>query len=79
MKLYEVPRGSLIRLPGETEILKFHHIDGMYSYVTKHPHVNNGDVVHLGASTEVEVLRSGKEEVDPRFPAAHYGNDLFQK
>lgn len=57
MKLYEIPRNSKILLPigGENretkdEMCTFHHIDGMYSYIT----TENGGAVHLGATTEVE-------------------------
>jgi len=34
------------------EVVKFHHIDGMYSYC----HDKDGNVVHLPAWQEVEVL-----------------------
>ena len=66
MKLYEVPPGSTIRVlsnilvpPAAPEIkpqdgLKFHHIDGMYSYCTD----TNGKVVHLVAWAEVEIIDS---------------------
>ena len=65
MKLYDVPRNSKIivkdkiktppaSLPiEEGDILQFHHIDGMYSYCEN----ENGDVVHLLASAEVEVIK----------------------
>ena len=64
MKLYEILNGSVIRVldniytpPGSPEIkmhdiLYFDHTDGMYSYCLK-----NKDLVHLGASTEVEYYR----------------------
>tara|TARA_B100000497_G_C7370170_1_gene238578 strand:+ start:248 stop:448 length:201 start_codon:yes stop_codon:yes gene_type:complete len=63
MKLYSVPRNSRIKLVGDIktpaspmvegeEILNFSHVDGMYSYCTR----DNGEVVHLAASTEVEVI-----------------------
>lgn len=54
MKLYEVPRNSRIKFTHETQeyILDFHHLDGMYSYCTD----LDGNVVHLGASTEVEIV-----------------------
>lgn len=56
MKLYEIPKNSTILLPitdgttTETKACMFHHIDGMYSYIT----TPEGDVVHLSVSAEVE-------------------------
>ena len=64
MELYQVPRNSRIRVvikdkvpPGapvieEGEQLNFRSIDGMYSYCTR----DNGEVVHLAAWTEVDVV-----------------------
>jgi hypothetical protein len=65
MKLYNVPRNSLIRVIGKevitpptnkvtsgADVFRFSHIDGMYSYCVD----EHGDVVHLAAWTEVEVL-----------------------
>lgn len=59
MKLFEIPRNSKILLPikGEDretkyEMCEFHHIDGMYSYIT----TEDGVVVHLGASAEVKLV-----------------------
>ena len=69
MKLHEVPDGSLIRVISEAktppahrdfaneEVLRFRHIDGMYSLCTD----KNGDPVHLVAWAEVEVI---PEETD---------------
>ena len=64
MELYKVPRNSRIKVvrdikvppaspmvEGE-EILHFSHVDGMYSYCTR----DNGEVVHLAAWTEVEIV-----------------------
>ena len=64
-KLYDVPRNSWVRpvLDNPTappdarpvqlgEPVKFHNIDGMYSYC----HDEVGNVVHLPAWQEVEVL-----------------------
>ena len=48
MKLYEVPRNTLINLDGEK--ILFHHIDGMYSYITD----TDGNVYHFAAWTDVE-------------------------
>ena len=64
MELFNVPRNSRIKVivedkapPGapqieEGEELNFRSIDGMYSYCTR----DNGEVVHLAAWTEVEVI-----------------------
>ena len=64
MELYKVPRNKSIKVvrdikvppaspmvEGE-EILNFSHVDGMYSYCTR----DNGEVVHLAAWTEVEIV-----------------------
>ncbi len=57
MKLYEVPRGSKIRVIGDAAakeiILNFSHIDGMYSYCT----TKTGEVVHLAAWSEVIIVK----------------------
>lgn len=56
MKLYEVERGSNIKLDdgeGNVLILKFHHVDGMYGYCTD----QNGNVIHLAAWSDVEVQK----------------------
>ena len=72
MQLHKVRRGSRIRInadwaEGENshppahrefkpdEELEFYHIDGMYSYCKD----DDGNVVHLVAWAEVEVLRDG--------------------
>lgn len=57
MKLYDVPRNSRIKVIGapqitEGEELNFRSIDGMYSYCTR----DDGEVVHLAAWTEVEII-----------------------
>ena len=64
MKLYEVMRNSTIKVidpvsvPPDApdvkcgEVLKFHHIDGMYSYC----HNEKGEVVHIPAWAEVEYV-----------------------
>jgi hypothetical protein len=36
----------------KAEELNFSHVDGMYSYCTR----DNGEVVHLAAWTEVEII-----------------------
>jgi hypothetical protein len=62
MKLYNVPRGSYIRVVEEPtvppfgttakvgDMLLFKYIDGMYSYCIS----EDGYLIHLDASTEVE-------------------------
>lgn len=64
MKLCNVPNNSRIRVVGDIKVppvapdiypndeLNFGHIDGMYSYCT----TDDGEVVHLAAWAEVEVL-----------------------
>jgi hypothetical protein len=64
MKLYDVPANSRIKIivedkvpPGASQItqgeeLNFKSIDGMYSYCTR----DNGEVVHLVAWAEVEII-----------------------
>lgn len=55
MKLYDVPNNTKVRLnddEGNYLDLLFHHLDGMYSYCTD----DNGNVVHLAAWTEVEIV-----------------------
>lgn len=52
--LYKVEGKTYIRVNGE--IFLFHHIDGMYSYCLD----ENDHVVHLGASTPVEIIGKTK-------------------
>ena len=64
MELYNVPKGSKIRVVGDIkippashpievdDILEFSRIDGMYSHCKN----SKGEVVHLVAWAEVEVL-----------------------
>ena len=64
VKLYDVPRGSKIRVMGdiivppasdtiqEGDILKFSRIDGMYSEC----YTELGVLVHLSASADVEIV-----------------------
>jgi hypothetical protein len=56
MKLYNVPRNTKVKL-SDGVILLFHYIDGMYSVCTD----DNGDIFHISASEEVEIL-GGKDE-----------------
>jgi hypothetical protein len=56
MKLYNVPRNSMIVLSNGLE-LKFHHIDGMYSVCTD----DEGNVYHIGVSEEVTVKEKKDE------------------
>ena len=57
MKLYEIPGSSKIRLVGETTVYLFDHIDGMYSICYN----NEGQVVHLVAWAEVEIVNDEGE------------------
>ena len=50
MKLYEVPNNTQIVLSDGVK-LKFHHVDGMYSYCTD----SEGNVYHVSASEEVSI------------------------
>lgn len=65
MKLYDVPKGSYVRIIDPHagvpvgsfglnvgEVIKFGHIDGMYSYCTS----LEGNTVHPKAWTEVEIV-----------------------
>jgi len=65
MKLYEVPQETNVRVISEEavippaapiisagEVIKFHHIDGMYSFC----HDSAGKIVHLAAWEEVEIV-----------------------
>ena len=67
MKLYDVPRDTKIKIIDkgnistpisskpikQGDILTFSHIDGMYSYCMD----KNDNVVHIGASTEIEIVK----------------------
>lgn len=71
MKLYEVPRNSIIRVVGgvfgppgapevdQGEVVQFYHVDGMYSYCKN----EYGDIVHVPAWQEVEVLNEIQPEI----------------
>lgn len=70
MKLLDIPRGSKIRLPiggvdesgqvtEKVEMCTFHHIDGMYSYIS----TPSGGVVHLGAMVELTLGEDGVYEI----------------
>ena len=55
MKLYDVPYGTNIRLQdddGNTLDLKFHYLDGAYSYCTD----KDGNVQHVVLWAEVEIV-----------------------
>lgn len=54
--LYTVPRNTRI-LVGDMEV-DFHHIDGAYSYCTD----DNGNVIHLFATTPVSIIGRMKKE-----------------
>ena len=65
MKLHKVPKGTKIKVksdikvpPGalkiqEEQILIFNHVDGMYSHCLD----LKGNIVHLVAWTEVEIIK----------------------
>jgi hypothetical protein len=65
MKLHDVPRNSRIKVISDVKVppaalqieeqeeLNFSHVDGMYSYCTR----DNGEVVHLVAWSEVEIIK----------------------
>lgn len=65
MNLYDVPRGSKVRVikaesppPGGAapitgQIYTLHNIDGMYSFCTD----SAGGVIHLKAWTDVEIVK----------------------
>lgn len=57
MKLYQVPRNTLIRIVETGEQLRFCHIDGMYSLC----YDQADNPVHLQAWTEVEIVAPLKE------------------
>lgn len=67
MKLYEIPRGSKIRVPikhtvtGEEKVdeITFYNVDGMYSYCETSDQVP----VHIGASTELKLGDDGVYEL----------------
>ena len=60
MKLYEIPRKSLIRTADG--VLNFHHLDGMYSYCT----TANGEAVHLAGNAPVSLCEDGIYEITPQ-------------
>jgi hypothetical protein len=57
MKLYECPKNVMVKTEDGTTV-KFHHVDGMYSYCT----VETGEVVHLAAWTEVDIIKEQCDE-----------------
>jgi len=52
MNLYEAPPKTWVKVEQNKEVLFFDHLDGMYSYCKD----KNGNVVHLAAWTEVEIV-----------------------
>lgn len=77
MKLHEVPRRSRIRIVGDIKVppgapqlhegqeLNFRNVDGMYSYCT----TDDGEVVHLAAWAEVELIESDFEDHNGEVPS----------
>lgn len=69
MKLYDVPRGSKIRVLGDIKVppaalgikegdeLKFHRIDGVFSECTN----SDGKRVYLSASAQVEIINTEED------------------
>ena len=65
MKLYDVPNNTKVRVLAEIkvppaappinkgDVIDFGHIDGMYSYC----HNSEGELVHLVAWAEVEIVK----------------------
>jgi hypothetical protein len=51
VKLYDVPRNTLVFVPDLDEYIWFDHIDGMYSFCKD----MDGNIRHLAAWTEVEI------------------------
>lgn len=60
MRLYDVPEGSKLKVMvtgikdgkyvEKEQIVTFHHIDGMYSYIT----TDDGETLHLAAITPMK-------------------------
>ena len=69
MKLYDVPNDTNIRIASDAmtppvhrefmdgEVLRFHHLDGMYSLCTD----SCGQIVHLAGWAEVEIVEDEEE------------------
>ena len=57
MKLFEVPRNTRV-MTRNGDQYNFKAIDGMYSYCT----TDKGEVIHLAAWTEVEIVDKDREE-----------------
>ena len=56
MKLYNVPRGTRIKV-GDLELI-FHRIDGAYSLCK----TDDGETVHLAAWIDVEIVENEGEK-----------------
>jgi len=52
--LYQVPKGTWVKVVHTKEVIFFDHIDGMYSYCKD----INGDVTHYSSWTEVEEIEN---------------------
>lgn len=53
VKLYEVPRETVIQIPGVPDLLMFHRLDGMYSLCSMFTGENKGQTAHIAAFVEV--------------------------
>lgn len=53
VKLYEVPRETVIQIHTYDGLIMFHHIDGMYSLCTILTGEYKGHTTHIQASTKV--------------------------
>jgi len=62
MKLYEIPRGSKIKI--EEGIITFHYLDGIYSYCTCDWVKDEFNVIHLSASTPLKKKDKFYEIID---------------
>lgn len=57
MKLYESPRGAIIKTENGDEF-KFHHINEMFAYCT----TAKDEIVNLEAWTEIKVIENFSQE-----------------
>lgn len=53
VKLYEVPRETVVQIPGVPDLIMFHKLDGMYSLCSMFTGENKGQTAHIAAFVEV--------------------------